>query len=291
MNRRLDGRVALVTGSTSGIGRAIAEPFAGENAKVVATGRREDLGNEMVAGIGRSGGEAVFCPADVAVDDQIGRLVEFTAGTYGGLDVLVNNAGMVPRRPDGSMADGPIHRTEADYWDRIWRIDLRSVFAICRDAVPYLLSSQHAAIINIASVHGAHGCGMDVYSAMKAAITGLTRAMAVSYGRRIRVNCISPGMVLVERTQPIWNSYTEMHRQFDEAYLTRMGTPADIAACCVYLASSAGEYVTGANFILDGGLSAHGAFPPGPPAMRAALHVGDEEGRSAAPRAGAGKQN
>jgi NAD(P)-dependent dehydrogenase (short-subunit alcohol dehydrogenase family) len=288
MNGKLDGRVALVTGSTSGIGRAIAEAFASENAKVVVTGRRDDLGKEVAAGIRRSGGEAAFCAADLSVDEEIERLVDNAVATYGGLDILVNNAGMVPRRPDGSMADGPIHRTEADYWEQMWRIDLRSVFAMCRVGVPYLLSSSNAAIINIASVHGIHGCGMDVYSAVKAAVIGLTRSMAVSYGRRIRVNCISPAMVLVERTQPIWDGNPEMHRQFDEAYLTRMGMPADIAAGCVYLASAAGEYVTGANLVLDGGLSVHGAFPPGPRDLHAALHVGDEKGRSAVPRDGAG---
>ena len=131
---------------------------------------------------------------------------------------------------------------------------------------------------------------MDVYSAMKAAIIAYPvdgGQLRPADSRQLHSSGDGAG-----RTHPAdLEQLHQMHRQFDEAYLTRMGTPADIAACCVYLASSAGEYVTGANFILDGGLSAHGAFPPGPPAMRAALHVGDEEGRSAAPRAGAGKQN
>jgi NAD(P)-dependent dehydrogenase (short-subunit alcohol dehydrogenase family) len=291
MNRKLQGRAALVTGSTSGIGRAIAEAFADEGAKVVVTGRREDLGKAVAAGIRGCGGEAIFAQADIAVDADVERLVAFAAATYGGIDVLVNNAGMVPRRPDGSMADGPIHRTEPDYWERMWRVDLRSILAACRAAIPYLLASDNAAIINMASVHGVHGCGMDVYSAMKAAVIGLSKSMAVSYGPRIRVNSISPAMVLVERTQPIWDKNPEMHRQFQESYLTRMGAPGDIAAACVYLASDAGEYVTGTNLVLDGGLSAKGVFPPGPPELRAALHVGEEKGKAAQPSARSDKQS
>jgi NAD(P)-dependent dehydrogenase (short-subunit alcohol dehydrogenase family) len=103
--------------------------------------------------------------------------------------------------------------------------------------------------------------------------------MAVSYGHRIRVNCISPGMVVVERTRPIIEQHPEMQEQFDRSYLTRVGEPGDIAEFCAFLASREGEYVTGANFMLDGGLTIHGAFPPGPQSMRSRYHVGDEEGK------------
>lgn len=276
MIHALEGRVALVTGSTSGIGKAISAAFASQGARVVVTGRRESLGNQVVSEIRVTGGEATFFRADLTVDSEVSELIDATIRTYGHLDILVNNAGLVPRNPDGSMADGPIHRTEPEYWDRIWRVDLQSVFAVCKSAIPFLLASEHAAIINISSVHGQQGCGMDVYSAIKGAVISLTRSMAVSYGHRIRVNCVSPGMVLVERTEPLVEQHPEVLAQYDEGYLTRVGWPSDIAQFCVFLASTAGEYVTGANFMLDGGMSIHGTFPPGPVELRAKLHVGRE---------------
>lgn len=280
MEKKLDKRVALVTGSTSGIGKAICERFAENGAKVIITGRREGWGQQVASEILEDGGEAQFCRADLTVDDDVENLVQFAVETYGGIDILVNNAGMVPRNPDGSMADGPIHRTEKKYWDRIWRIDLRSIFIVTKLTMPYLLSSKHACIINISSVHGQQGCGMDVYSAIKGAVISLTRSMAVSYGHRhVRVNCISPGMVLVERTVPIWEKFKEMREQYNKGYLTRMGYPSDIAEFCLYLASDAGEYVTGANFILDGGMSIHGTFPPGPSEIQSHYQVGDEIGK------------
>jgi 3-oxoacyl-[acyl-carrier protein] reductase len=270
--------VALVTGSTSGIGKSIAELFAQLGACVTVTGRREDRGREVAEGVVARGGTAAFCHADLAVDADVERLVTYTWETFGGLDILVNNAGMVPRNPDGSMTDGPLHRTDPDYWDRLWRVDLRSVLMVSKLAIPHLLSSDNACIINIASVHGVVGAGLDVYSTIKGAIICLTRSMAVSYGHRIRVNCISPGMVIVERTQPMWESHPEMRAQYDTGYLTRVGRPADVAELCAFVASREGEYATGSNFVLDGGMSAFGAFPPSPHSIGSPFQVGSEKG-------------
>jgi NAD(P)-dependent dehydrogenase (short-subunit alcohol dehydrogenase family) len=277
MDNRLEGRIALITGSTSGIGRAIALRFAENGARVVVTGRRESWGLEVVARIRESDGRAEFYRADLASDEDGRRLVDFTVQTFGGLDILVNNAGMVPRNPDGSMRDGPIHSTDEAYWEDIWRVDLRSIFELSKLAVPHLLKSKHASIINVSSVHGVSGHGMDIYSAIKGAVISLTRSMAVSYAHRIRVNCISPGMVVVERTTGIWEEFPEVREQVQADYLTRAGKPDDIAYCAIYLASDEGEYVSGANFMLDGGLTIHGAFPPGPTSSRARLQVGAEE--------------
>ncbi len=279
MEKKLIDHVALVTGSTSGIGKAISESYAAQGAKVVITGRREDLGKGVVEGIQELGGIAQFFRADLTIDEDVEQLVEFSVEKFGGLDILVNNAGMVPRNPDGSMADGPIHKTNEDYWEKIWQIDLRSIFLVTKLAIPYLLSSKHACVINISSVHGQHGCGMDVYSAIKGAVISLTRSMAVSYRHRVRVNCISPALVLVERTKPIFDKNPIMYEQYNEGYLARMGQPSDIAEFCVFLASTAGEYVTGANFMLDGGMSIYGTIPPGPEEMRSWFFVGDEKGK------------
>ena len=279
MCKKLAGRVALITGSTSGIGKAIGQEYALQGAKVVVTGRREELGKEVAADIQEAGGIAEFCRADLTLDGEVKELVEYTVNTFGGIDILVNNAGLVPRNPDGSMADGPIHRTEEEYWEKIWQVDLRSIFMMNKLAIPYLLSSNHACVINISSVHGEQGCGMDVYSAIKGAVISLTRSMAVSYRHRIRVNCISPGLVVVERTKPIFEEFPSMVEQYNDGYLARIGQPNDIAEFCVYLASKAGEYVTGANFMLDGGMSIFGTIPPGPAEMRSRLYVGDEKGK------------
>lgn len=277
MTKRLQDRIALITGSTSGIGKAIAIRFAEQGARVVVTGRRETWGTQVVDEIKAAGGIAEFFRADVAVDQQVADLLQFTVDRFGGLDILVNNAGMVPRNPDGSMRDGPIHRTDEAYWEEIWRVDLRSILLVSKLAMPHLLKSAHASIIHISSVHGVNGHGMDVYSAMKGAVISLTQSMAVSYAHRVRVNCISPGMVIVERTSGIYDRFPEIKEQIQDAYLTRVGKPDDVAYCALYLASDESEYVSGANFMLDGGLTIHGAFPPGPTSLRARLQVGAED--------------
>jgi 3-oxoacyl-[acyl-carrier protein] reductase len=267
-----------VSGSTSGIGKAIAELFADLGAHVIVTGRREANGSKITSDLVARGGKAAFCRADLTSDEDVARLVSYAVDTFGGIDILVNNAGLVPRNPDGSMADGPLHRTNPDYWDRIWSMDLRSIFMLSKLSIPHLLSSEHASIINIASVHGVVGAGLDIYSALKGAVISLTRSMAVSYGHRIRVNCISPAMVLVERTEELWNSHPEMQQQYRRGYLTRMGHPADVAHLCALLASGDGEYATGANFVLDGGMSVYGAFPPSPEAATTLFQVATERG-------------
>lgn len=264
MNTLLQNRVALVTGSTSGIGRAIAERFAANGARVVITGRRRQLGETVVANIHAAGGTAAFFAADLEQPEQGYALVDFCVKTFGGLDILVNNAALLPRRPDGTMRDGPIHLSDEDYWEQCYHLDLGAVFAVCKRAVPHLLSSQHAAIINIASSHAIHGQGLDVYSAMKGALVSLSRSMAFSYAHRIRVNCICPGVVIVERTQALWAEHPEMHEQFASGSLTRVGLPEDVAQCALYLASDAAGYVSGAIIPVDGGITAKGPPPPMP---------------------------
>ncbi|MGH7321314.1 MAG: SDR family NAD(P)-dependent oxidoreductase [Candidatus Rokuibacteriota bacterium] len=265
---RLAGRVALVTGSTSGIGRAIAERFGENGAKVVVTGRREALGREVADAIRARGGTAAFFRADLANAADTANLVDCAVSSFGQLDTVVNNAGLVPRRPDGSMRDGPLHLTDEDYWDELYRVDLRAVLLTSKLALPHLLRSAHASLIHVSSIHGVDGNGLDVYSTMKGALVSLTRSMALSYAHRVRVNCICPGMVIVERTQAIWGAHPEMYDQAKRASLTRVGRPDDIAHCAVYLASDEAEYVSGAILAIDGGMLARGAAPPGPAATR-----------------------
>jgi NAD(P)-dependent dehydrogenase (short-subunit alcohol dehydrogenase family) len=167
LSQLLRDRVALVTGSTSGIGRAIAGRFAEHGAHVVVTGRRIARGEETVEAIRTAGGRASFFPADLESEEQTSGLARFIVESFGRLDILVNNAGLVPRRDDGSSLDGPIHQTDGSYWDSIYRVSLRSVFSLSKLCIPLLLESPHAVVIQIASALALRGYGVDVYSAIK----------------------------------------------------------------------------------------------------------------------------
>ena len=261
---KLQDRVALVTGSTSGIGRAIAECFAENGAEVIITGRRRELGEKVVDQIQAAGGKASFFAADLAKDENIRALVSYITRSFGRLDILVNNAGFIPRKSDGSSLDGPIHQTDESYWDQTWRISLRSILLLCKLTIPLLLQSPNAVIVSISSALALQGHGVDVYSAIKGALVSLTRSMAVSYAHRIRVNCICPGNVLVERNRPLWEAHPEMFEQARRMSLTRVGQPRDIAECALFLASPAGEFVSGAILSIDGGQSIKGFPLPSP---------------------------
>ncbi len=265
----LQDRRALITGSTSGIGRAIALRYAEHGARVVVTGRRVALGHAVVDQIVAAGGRATFFQADLENSNACHSLVNSAVEYLGGLDILVNNAALIPRRADEPSPDGPLHQTEEEYWDRIYRAGLKSVLLVSKLAIPFLLASPHATIIHMSSVLGIHGHGSDVYSAIKGALVGLTRSMAVSYAHQIRVNCICPGIVVVERNQEVWATHPEMVPQARAALLTRVGTADDIAQYAVYLASPAGEIVSGSVFAIDQGMSAKGSPLPRPDPIRA----------------------
>ncbi|MCC7164035.1 MAG: SDR family oxidoreductase [Anaerolineae bacterium] len=262
MTALLRKQVALVTGSTSGIGRAIAIRLAQEGARVMVTGRRAEWGERVVDEIRASGGTAQFLAADISRGEDVRRLVEQTVATLGGLDLVVNNAGLIPRRADGSSPDGPLHLTEEAYWDELYQISLKSVYWTAKYAIPHLLSSQHASIIHISSNVALQGFGVDVYSAIKGALVSLTRSMAASYAHRIRVNCICPGVILVERNSPMWDTHPEMYEQYARGSFTRVGKPDDIADCVAYLAEA--EFVSGAVMVVDGGASVKAPPLPSP---------------------------
>ena len=251
---RLAGKVALITGSGSGQGRAAAVLFAREGARVVVSDVNAAGGEETVELVRKVGGEAIFQRADVSQASDIETLVRAATRGYGGLHVLYNNAAIY----GGGLDDFVTELTE-DGWDRILDVNLKGVFLCCKFGIPALIASGGGSVINIASVAGLIGSRnrSHAYSATKGGVISLTRAMAVAYARRgVRVNAICPGGVDTPMIAGLIDT-EDRQRRFAQAHpLGRLGTPEDIAYCALYLASDESSWVTGGIFPVDGGFTA-----------------------------------
>ena len=239
----------MVTGSTSGIGRAIAIEFAKEGAAVVVTGRDLARGDAVVAEIAAAGGTAWFMPADLGNEEATTRLIDAAAEQLHGLTALVNNAA------GGDGADGPVAGLSTEAWDAIVRVDLTAPMWCARAAIPHMQRAGHGSIVNMSSRQAERASrGFAAYIAAKAGLNGLTRAIAVDYAEAgIRCNTISPGYVLNDRRDA--DLAPERRTVLEGMHLTRLGVAADVAAACVYLASGESGFVTGVNLQLDGGSS------------------------------------
>ncbi|MBC7237501.1 MAG: SDR family oxidoreductase [Chloroflexi bacterium] len=250
MAGRLANKVAVITGSTSGIGRATAELFAREGAHVVVSGRREELGAQVVEGIRQAGGSASYFRADVADGAQIRALIEFAVETYGGLDILMNNAFSGPRR-------NILELTEEE-WDVSMNVGLKAAFLGCKYAIPHMIARGGGSIINTSSVHGVLAArNYSPYDALKAGLINLTRQVAVDYGHQgIRVNAICPGAIVVERSQEHIRQHPERLRRAQVIYpVGRIGYPIDVAYAALFLASDESSFITGHALMVDGGLT------------------------------------
>jgi NAD(P)-dependent dehydrogenase (short-subunit alcohol dehydrogenase family) len=239
-----------VTGGGSGIGRAIAELFAKEGAKVVVADYVADAGREVVQAIQKAGGDAIFVAADVSNSTQVENLVKAAVDKYGGIDILVNNAGV--------LAFGTALETDEKTWNRVLGINLTGTFLCSKMALPHMIKRGGGSIINLSSSTGAHDAkGNTVaYVSSKGGVTLLTKSMAIDHARaNVRVNAIAPGPTDTPMLRSVLSP-----KQVEEFAATfpmgRMGRPEELANAALFLASDDASFVTGAILAVDGGQTA-----------------------------------
>jgi NAD(P)-dependent dehydrogenase (short-subunit alcohol dehydrogenase family) len=244
---KLEGKVALITGAGSGIGRATALLFAKEGAKVSVVDYVPAGGKETAKMVREAGGEAIFIEADVSKAADVEKMIKTTLDKYRRIDILYNNAGVMGAY--AFTADTPEKK-----WDTILNINLKGVFLGSKHVIPVMLNQGGGVIINTASTAGIVGLpGLPAYCASKAGVIQLTKTMALEYAdQNIRVNCICPGGIMTAMTQP--PGPDEPLPPFRQSQpMRRFGQPEEIARAALYLASDDSSYVTGAALVVDGG--------------------------------------
>lgn len=250
---RLEEKVALITGAASGIGLETARLFAREGARVVVVDRDETAGLNAVAEIEAAGGRASFCRADVADAGQVAAMVEHAERTYGKLDVLMNNAGIM------HADDGDAEATDEAVWDLTVRINLKGVFLGCKYGIPALRRAGGGSIINTASFVARLGAATPqvAYTASKGGVLALTRELAVVHAREgIRINALSPGPLRTELLMKFLDTDAKKQRRLVHIPMGRFGEAAEMAHAALFLASDESSYVTGTEFLVDGGITA-----------------------------------
>lgn len=251
---RLQGKVAIVTGASVGLGRAVAARFAREGAAVVAADVNEVDGAALAAEQEKAGARFLFVRTDISQEPAVADLIETTLSRYGRIDILYNNAAILLYD-----RDLPVHELSLETWDQVMNINLRGAFLCAKYSIPSMLKQGSGSIVYLGSPTGLSGCAprLTAYSTSKAAIMGLTRVMAAAYARNnIRVNSIVPGTM----DTPM-NGYIladpALREQYREAVpVGRLGKPCDIEGLAVFLASDESAYCTGGLYMCDGGLTA-----------------------------------
>jgi NAD(P)-dependent dehydrogenase (short-subunit alcohol dehydrogenase family) len=246
----LSGKVAVITGSSRGIGRAIAEALAAFGARVVVSSRKAEACAEVVEAIRAKGGEAIAIPCHIAHKDQLAALVEQTRAHWGGIDILVCNAAVNPYY-------GPSAGIPDEAYDRIMNANVRSNFWLCNMTIPIMVERGGGSIIVISSIAGLRGTPrLAVYGLSKAADMQLVRNIAVEWGpKNIRANCIAPGLIRTDFARALWEDPKLAERRSRETPLQRIGEPREIAGAAVFLAAPAGSFMTGQTIVIDGGVT------------------------------------
>jgi len=246
----LTGRVAIITGSSRGIGRATAECMARAGAKVVVSSRKPAACQVVVDAITAAGGEAIVVPCNVSEKEQLQNLVEQTVARFGRLDILVCNAAVNPYF-------GPMAKMPDDAYDKIMNSNVRSNFWLCNMAAPHMVAGGGGSIIIVSSIGGRQGSPtLAVYGMSKAADSSLAMSLAVEWGAAgIRANCIAPGLIKTDFSRAFWENEKLLRHVEQGTPVRRMGEPGDIGGVAVFLASRAAAYVTGQTLIVDGGIT------------------------------------
>ena len=250
---RLDGKTAIVTGSSRGIGRAIAELYARAGARVVVSSRKLDACQNVVDQIRKDGGEATAVSCNISDKSQVEHLVERTEAAYGPADILVCNAAVNPYY-------GPMSRLPDEAFVKVLDVNIRSNLWLVNRAAPGMAARSGGAIVIISSIAGLTGSRvLGAYAISKAADMQLARNLALEWGKQgIRVNCIAPGLVKTDFAKALWDNPDTLSRVLASSPLNMIGEPQDIAGAALLLASPAGRFITGTTIVIDGGATIGG---------------------------------
>lgn len=246
----LTGQVAVITGSSKGIGRSIAEIMAAQGAKVVVSSRKADACEEVAAGIRKAGGDATVIPCHIGRKEDCEGLIKGAVAKYGRIDALVCNAAVNPYF-------GPLSGISDDQWDKIMESNIRSNLWLANMTAPGMAERGGGTITIVSSIGGLKGSAkLGAYAVSKAADFGLARSLAVELGpKNIRVNAIAPGLVKTDFARALWEDKANLDKRLENSPLKRIGDPDDIGGVAAFLASRAAAFITGQVIVADGGVT------------------------------------